>query len=538
MDDIKVKQEIVEKIKSSSNILITVSNDPSVDELSAALGLTLVLDKMEKYATAVFSGATPPAIAFLEPEKTFENNTDSLRDFIIALNKEKADHLRFKPDGDYVKIFITPYKTVIKPEDLEFSQGDYNVELVIALGVNKKDNLDAALNSHGQILHDATVVTVTAGDVDSSLGSIDWHDGSVSSISEMITTLIEALKDDKKTPLIDGPVATALLTGIVAQTDRFSNSHTTSKVMTIAANLMAAGADQQLIAFKLQQPSEASDKDPDLAPAPVTESEEPTSAYGLDVSHDTPDTPDTPNTPPEDAGATATSAYALDNTDATITDTATAEAPQVSAPTEEPKQESPVAAPAEEVGPSRAYIVEEPTAAYSFNHDTDNSAQEQSDATKVAPGSVAVSAVDVSDENGSLIHSAYAPEPTDLPPTLPEPAVVSPEPTVVQPEPATPTPAPTVAPSVAPETSPVPPAPVAPAAPADLGLPMPPPLPDFSSAAPPPPPPAIPLPPTEQPAILGDILAPEPATAGVPAPASTPTPAVSDPTQFQIPTQG
>jgi len=257
MDDIKAKQQVVEKIKEASKILVTVSNDPSVDALSAALGLTLLFDKQEKYATAIFSGETPPAIAFLKPENTFDDTTDSLRDFIIALNKEKADHLRYKVEGDSVKIFITPYKTTINKDDLEFSQGDYNVELVIALGVDNQDNLDKALDTHGQILHDATVITVSAGDQTSNLGGIDWHDAGASSLSEMVAGLAEALKQDKKKSLVDAQIATALLTGIVAQTDRFSNENTTSKVMTVAAQLMTAGADQQLIATELQAKAEA-----------------------------------------------------------------------------------------------------------------------------------------------------------------------------------------------------------------------------------------------------------------------------------------
>lgn len=252
MDDIKAKQQIVEKIKASANILVTVSNDPSVDALSAALGLTLLLDKLDKHPTAVFSGDVPPAISFLEPEKTFDTTTDSLRDFIIALDKEKADHLRYKVEGDSVKIFITPYKTTITGDDLEFSQGDFNVELVIALGVDVQEHLDSALDAHGQILHDAAIITITAGEQVSNLGGIDWHDDQASSLSEMITGLAEALKPDKKS-LVDGPIASAFLTGIVAATDRFSNAHTTSRVMTIAANLMAGGADQQLIASKLEE---------------------------------------------------------------------------------------------------------------------------------------------------------------------------------------------------------------------------------------------------------------------------------------------
>jgi hypothetical protein len=245
------KQQIVERIKNSTNILVTVSTDPSVDELSAALGLTILLNKLNKHATAVVSGDIPAAITFLDPAKTFENTVDSLRDFIIALDKEKADHLRYKVEGDVVKIFITPYRTTISSDDLDFSQGDYNVELVIALGVKNKDHLDTALAAHGRILHDAAVATLTAGAETSELGSLDWHDDNASSLSEMLVGLSEALKTDK--PVLDEQIATAFLTGIVAATDRFSNNRTSSRVMTMAAQLMAAGANQQLIAAKLQE---------------------------------------------------------------------------------------------------------------------------------------------------------------------------------------------------------------------------------------------------------------------------------------------
>jgi hypothetical protein len=269
MNDGNAKQQIVDKIKNSTNILVTVSNNPSVDELSAALGLTLLLNKMNKHATAVFSGAIPPAITFLDPEKTFENTVNSLRDFIIALDKEKADHLRYKVEGEVVKIFITPYRTTITNDDLEFSQGDYNVELVLALGVKKRDNLDKALEAHGRILHDATVATMSAGET-SELGSIDWHEENASSLSEMLVSLTDSLKSDKA--LLDEQIATAFLTGVVAATDRFSNNRTSSKVMTMAAQLMAAGANQQLIAAKLEDANEItgdrSARPESTAPAP------------------------------------------------------------------------------------------------------------------------------------------------------------------------------------------------------------------------------------------------------------------------------
>ena len=250
------KQLLSERIKNATNILVTVSRDPSVDELSAALALTVMLNKMDKHATAVFSGKIPPAISFLNPEKTFEGTVDSLRDFIIALDKEKADRLRYKVEDDVVRIFITPYRTVINEKDLAFSQGDFNVELIVALGVENKEDLDSAISAHGRILHDAVVATVNTSNRESSLGTIDWTDAGASSYSEMLMSLSESLKSG----MLDEQIATALLTGIVAATERFSNDKTTPKVMTMSAQLMAAGANQQLIATKLEEGHELPSK--------------------------------------------------------------------------------------------------------------------------------------------------------------------------------------------------------------------------------------------------------------------------------------
>lgn len=247
--DVQAKQQIVERVKQAQNILVTVSNNPTVDQLAACVGLTLLLNRMDKHATAVFSGAIPSTIEFLKPEKTIETNTDSLQDFIISLDKAKADKLRYKIEDQVVRIFITPYRTSLSEKDLVFSQGDFNVEVVLALGIADRSQIDAAITAHGRILHDATIITVNTGKgMATNIGQINWKDPQASSLSEMLVSISEAFGPG----LIDNQMATAFLTGIVAETERFRNVKTTPKVMTMAAQLMAAGANQQLIATKLE----------------------------------------------------------------------------------------------------------------------------------------------------------------------------------------------------------------------------------------------------------------------------------------------
>ncbi|MBI4034425.1 hypothetical protein HY380_00840 [Candidatus Saccharibacteria bacterium] len=250
MDPVAAKQQVVERLKQANNVLVTVSNNPSVDQLAACIGTTLLLNKLQKHATAVFSGQVPSTIEFLQPEKTIQTTTDSLRDFIISLDKAKADKLRYKVEDEVVRIFITPYRTKISEKDLVFSEGDFNVEVVLALGVQERSQIDTAITAHGRILHDATVIAINSGQhKPTSMGHINWQDSVSSSLSEMIVSISEAFG----TGLIDSQMATAFLTGIVAETDRFSNDRTSPRVMTMSAQLMAAGANQQLIAAKLDE---------------------------------------------------------------------------------------------------------------------------------------------------------------------------------------------------------------------------------------------------------------------------------------------
>ncbi len=245
-------QQTIDRLKEANNVLVTVSANPSVDQLAACIGLTLLLNHLGKHGTAVFSGAVPSTIEFLKPDDTLEKNTDSLRDFIIALDKSKADKLRYKVEDKVVKIFITPYRTSLSEKDLEFSQGDFNVDAVMALGVHERTELDKAIMDHGRILHDATVISVNNKD-QGNLGAINWVNVNASSMSEMVVELAHGLTKDA----LDGQMATALMTGIVAETDRFSNTKTSPRTMALASELMAAGANQQLIASKLSSPATA-----------------------------------------------------------------------------------------------------------------------------------------------------------------------------------------------------------------------------------------------------------------------------------------
>ena len=308
IDPQQIPEKVAEKIQRGANILIALSKDPNLDEMSAAIALAIVLDQQKKHVTAIYSGKTPNALEFLKPEETFEKDTSSLQDFIIALNKSKADHLTYKLDGDYVKIYITPYKGQVKKEDLEYSYGDYNVDLVIVFNVNAGTEIDSALSEYGRIMHDASAINITSG-LPGRFADLEWSDPEKSSVCEMVYDLLKELEITE----LSQEVATALLTGILSATERFSNNRTKPTTMAVASKLMEAGADQQLISANILKPetpvtpenlatsdASATSETPVSSDIPTTP-EAPTSS-AIPITSEIPTSSDTPTT----TGAPAT----------------------------------------------------------------------------------------------------------------------------------------------------------------------------------------------------------------------------------------
>lgn len=252
--------QVVQAINSASSIVVTTNKKPTIDQISTVIGLSHMLQALNKHAVAVVSTTLPKAVEFLNPNTVIEADTKRLQDFVISLNKDKADKLRYKVEDDEVRIFITPYKTVITEKDFNFTSGDYNIDTVLAVGVMERTEIDDAMLASPRILGDAKdIITFNAGPV-SKFGSINWSEPDAVSVAELAITLSNELGGN----VLQGTAAQAFLTSLVEVTEQFGNNHTTPRIMTMAGQLMTAGADQQVIVKNLREA-----KAPVPAPAPT-----------------------------------------------------------------------------------------------------------------------------------------------------------------------------------------------------------------------------------------------------------------------------
>lgn len=247
------KQQALERIKSAQKILLLTHKQPDGDALGSLLALTQVLKRLEKNVTSVIFEPVAPVFQFLSGLDELTSQPELTGDFIVSVDTTIAGGVKlgYKKDeaNNRVMIVMTPENGRLRPEDVRLEPGSYDIDLIIVLDCNSIDRLGDFYNQHAPLFYETPLINIDHHADNEQFGTVNWVDVTATSTAEILVSLFEALSRD--TSLIDGEVATALLTGIITDTGSFKNMNTTPKSLTVAAQLVAAGARQQEIIQQL-----------------------------------------------------------------------------------------------------------------------------------------------------------------------------------------------------------------------------------------------------------------------------------------------
>jgi hypothetical protein len=250
------KQQASEAVRQANSILVVTGQNPSIDQIATTLGLLMILRKFGKSANAIVSDMVPSQLGFL-PVMDLGRNLSGGRDFILKVrtNKAKVASLKYLQEQDSLNIYLKPEQGSLAPSDITFDYGDFHYDIIIAVGVPARNRLDKVFTENPSLFN-TPIINIDFHRVNEGYGAINLIDTYAASLGEMMIAMSESLQ----TGLIDEPIATALLTGIIASTDRFTAPHTTAKALTVAAQMMAAGAKQQTVVKALYGTKERTDR--------------------------------------------------------------------------------------------------------------------------------------------------------------------------------------------------------------------------------------------------------------------------------------
>ena len=238
------KQQTSESIRQAESILVITGQNPTVDQVASVLALSAILKKFGKKVSTVISDDIPASAKFLDTSQV-EKQLGGLRDFImhVDLSKAEVDKLKYTIENGKLNVHVTPFSGSFKQQDVSYSYGDYHYDLIIVLGVASYSRIDRVYAQNEQLLEDIPMVNIDFHRINEQYGAVNLIEPNAAGLGELLVALSESLQNG----LIDTQIATTILTGIMASTDRFTASHTTSKAMTVAAQMMAMGADQKKV---------------------------------------------------------------------------------------------------------------------------------------------------------------------------------------------------------------------------------------------------------------------------------------------------
>jgi len=241
------KQQVIDLIKNSKKVLLLTHKNPDGDALGSILGTLLTLKKLGKEALAVCNDISPAVFNFLPEINTLAQNFAGSRDFVVSVDiaNVKADKVMYRINDNHLDIIITPQNGQFNEKMVSFKSGGFNFDLMIVLDCTDLERLGSPYEKNPEIFFETPVVNIDHHPGNDHFGKVNLVDITATSTSEILVSLIEALTGDPK--FIDEKIATALLTGIITDTGSFQNTNTTPKALTIAAQLVALGAEQQEI---------------------------------------------------------------------------------------------------------------------------------------------------------------------------------------------------------------------------------------------------------------------------------------------------
>ena len=248
-NDLTPKQQASELIKQAHNIVIVTGREPNNDQLSAAIATQRVLNKLQKQASIVITDSLPKSSALYDTQ-FISSELEGVRDFVIsvAMHSVVVDKLKYNVEGDRLDVTVTPLNGNFNAKDVSFEQGPFKFDLVIVLGVAQIARLDKIVEKNPTIFDGLHLINIDYHRINEMYGSINYIDQNSSSVCEMMVSLFESLEQG----IVDESIATALYTGITSATHNFTTADTTAKSMTVAAQMLAAGAKQQEVVKALQ----------------------------------------------------------------------------------------------------------------------------------------------------------------------------------------------------------------------------------------------------------------------------------------------
>lgn len=229
-------------IRTSRSVLVLVPKEPSNDAVGAAIALIQILQLWGKRAFG-FSSSLLPKVQYLFEKQYFISNLDDYRDLRIIIPTKDNQNLQVinatnQTEDRQFNIIVRSSGQGIDKDGLQTKLDQYNFDLIITVGISGVDKFDGEIADNPTMLDGHNLINLDFHTSNSNFGSLNIIDQQQISTCQLIYELFKPYGAN----LLMGDIATALLSGLMANTNRFISPNTNSEIFRQAAHLIDLGA--------------------------------------------------------------------------------------------------------------------------------------------------------------------------------------------------------------------------------------------------------------------------------------------------------
>ncbi|MEK7634125.1 MAG: DHH family phosphoesterase [Patescibacteria group bacterium] len=239
-------QEISTKCRSA---VIIIPPNPLIDAIAASTSLYLALNKMGKTVSLVCS--QKPQSDLVASDK-FQNIIGAGGDSLMIsfpYSDGAIDKVDYNIQGESFNLVVTPRPGFQKlnPNQVNFSYTGGLVDVIFVIDAPTLNSLGTIYTDNQNQFNGKDIVNIDRHLTNAYFGTVNYVNKTVSSISELILSVLQALKIE-----VDRDMATNLYSGAAASTNNFTSYSTNAETFEHIATLLRLGAVKK--AFKKPVP--------------------------------------------------------------------------------------------------------------------------------------------------------------------------------------------------------------------------------------------------------------------------------------------
>jgi nanoRNase/pAp phosphatase (c-di-AMP/oligoRNAs hydrolase) len=244
-----IKEATIKRLGSAINCLIILPQSPTGDALAAALALRAFLIKQSKETEIVSPSPLDKRYGFLPGFESVSRAVEPSKNLLVEVSTKNAelDELSYNKEPEKLTIFLKPKDGIFEEKDVSVRTASFPFDLVITVGISSLEHLGDFYANNTDVFFNLPIVNIDYRATNEGYGQFNAVDVKSTSCSEVVFGLISAYEES----LMDEAIATALLAGIISESNSFQHSQTTPQTLVLASRLIELGAKQQEIVNRL-----------------------------------------------------------------------------------------------------------------------------------------------------------------------------------------------------------------------------------------------------------------------------------------------